>query len=68
MFNSFANGADAGTFSVDKLGDAVKEFGIRVKDGSDGTMQAFKDIGLNADETAAALPQAGSRPQKPLTM
>lgn len=44
MFNSFANGADAGTFSVDKLGDAVKEFGIRVKDGSDGTMQAFKDV------------------------
>lgn len=48
MFNSFANGADAGTFSVDKLGDAVKEFGIRVKDESDSTMQAFKDIGLNA--------------------
>ena len=23
MFNSFANGADAGTFSVDQLGDAV---------------------------------------------
>ena len=64
MFNSFANGADAGTFSVDKLGDAVKEFGIRVKDGSDGTMQAFKDIGLNADETAAAFAAGGEQAAK----
>lgn len=64
MFNSFANGADAGTFSVDKLGDAVKEFGIRVKDGSDGTMQAFKDIGLNADETAAAFAAGGEKAAK----
>ena len=64
MFNSFANGADAGTFSVDKLGDAVKEFGIRVKDGSDGTMQAFKDIGLNADETAAAFAAGGGKAAK----
>lgn len=64
MFNSFANGADAGTFSVDKLGDAVKEFGIRVKDGSDGTMQAFKDIGLNAGETAAAFAAGGEQAAK----
>ena len=64
MFNSFANGADAGTFSVDKLGDAVKELGIRVKDGSDGTMQAFKDIGLNADETAAAFAAGGEQAAK----
>lgn len=64
MFNSFVNGADAGTFSVDKLGDAVKEFGIRVKDGSDGTMQAFKDIGLNAGETAAAFAAGGEQAAK----
>ena len=31
MFNSLKNGVDAGTFSVDKLGDAVKEFGVRIK-------------------------------------
>lgn len=48
MMNMLVNGASSGTFSVDKLGDSVKEFGIRSKDGSDGTMQAFKDIGLNA--------------------
>ncbi|WP_322204488.1 phage tail tape measure protein, partial [Acutalibacter intestini] len=64
MFNSFANGASAGTFSVDKLGDAVKEFGIRVKDGSDGTMQAFADIGVNAEETAAAFAAGGDQAAK----
>src|SRR4030042_1879790 len=47
MFNMFQNGAMAGVFDIDKLGDAVKEFGIRVKDGSDGTKEAFKMLGLD---------------------
>ncbi|MBQ7009969.1 MAG: phage tail tape measure protein [Ruminococcus sp.] len=46
FFNSLINGAEAGTFSVDKLGDAMKEFGIRTKDGSDSTVEAFTAIGL----------------------
>ncbi len=33
-FNMIANGAKNGTFQVDYLNDAVKEFGIRVKDGN----------------------------------
>ena len=28
------NGAEAGVFSIDKVGDAVKEFNLRAKDGS----------------------------------
>lgn len=43
-------GAEAGVFSIDKIGDAVKEFNIRAKDGSKGTMEAFSALGLNADE------------------
>ncbi len=50
FFNSLANGTEAGTFSVDKLGDAMKEFGIRAKDGSDGSRDAFKTLGLDADD------------------
>lgn len=57
MFNSLANGAESGTFSVDKLGDAVKEFGIRVKDGT--ANDAFKQLGLDADATAAAFARGG---------
>ena len=34
MFNTFKQGADSGAFSIDKVGDAIKEMGIRMKDGS----------------------------------
>ena len=40
-----ANGAKNGTFQVDYLNDAVKEFGIRVKD--ETADDAFKTLGLN---------------------
>lgn len=51
FFNSLKNGTDAGTFSVDKLGDAMKEFGIRSKDSSKTTADAFISIGVAAEET-----------------
>lgn len=60
MFNSLENGAESGTFSVDKLGDTIKEFGIRVKDGSDTTISAFEDLGLNVDETAEKFAKGGN--------
>ena len=44
------SGAEAGVFSIDKVGDAVKEFNIRAKDGSKSTVGAFQTLGLNADE------------------
>lgn len=59
MFNMLINGAKNGTFSVDKLGDAVKEFGIRVIDGSDTTAEGFKAIGLDANEMATAFKAGG---------
>lgn len=59
MFNILQKGADAGAFNLDKVGDAVKEFSIRVIDGSDTTAQAFNSIGLNADEMAAKFAQGG---------
>lgn len=48
FFNSLKNGTEAGTFSVDKLGDAMKEFGIRVKDTSTTTTDAFALLGYGA--------------------
>lgn len=49
FLQSLINGADAGVFSIDKVGDAVKEFNIRAKDGSDTTAEAFEALGMNAD-------------------
>ena len=36
--------------SIDKVGDAVKEFNLRAKDGSNTTIEAFQALGMNADE------------------
>lgn len=47
--SSLVDGAEAGVFSVDKVGDAVKEFNIRAKDGSDTTAEAFELLGMNSD-------------------
>ena len=59
FLTSLVNGADAGVFSIDKVGDAVKEFNIRAKDGSDSTIEAFTSLGLNAEETMAKFAAGG---------
>ncbi len=59
MLNMLVNGTESGTFSVDKLGDAVKEFGIRAKDGSDSTIASFETLGLNAEKISADFAKGG---------
>ena len=44
MFNILVAGADAGAWNLDKVGDAAKEFGIRIKDGSTTTEDAMKQM------------------------
>jgi phage-related minor tail protein len=61
MFNTLLNGAYAGAFNMDKVGDAVKEFNIRAKDGSDTTAEGFKAIGLNATQMGAAIAGGGEK-------
>ncbi|QWU15674.1 Phage-related minor tail protein [Paenibacillus sophorae] len=41
MFDIFSAGMENGAFNLDKVADAVKEFGIRIKDGSDSTGDAI---------------------------
>lgn len=59
FISSLVNGAEAGVFSVDKVGDAVKEFNIRAKDGSDTTAEAFEALGMNADEMSRRFAAGG---------
>lgn len=59
FLSSLVDGAEAGVFSVDKVGDAVKEFNIRAKDGSDTTAKAFEMLGMNADTMAARFAAGG---------
>lgn len=59
FISSLVEGAEAGVFSIDKVGDAVKEFNIRAKDGSDTTAEAFDILGMNADMMTAKFAAGG---------
>ena len=59
MFNTFKQGADSGAFSIDKVGDARKEMGVRMKVGS--ATDSLKAMKLNADDIAQAFGEGGER-------
>lgn len=50
---------EGGARNTDIAADAVKEFSIRVVDGSELTAQSFADLGLNADEMAVKFAAGG---------
>jgi len=60
-------GAGAGAFSLDKVGDSMKEFNLRAQDGSDATAEGFAAIGLNADKMGASIAKGGEDAQKAFT-
>jgi phage-related minor tail protein len=57
-------GAQAGAFSLDKVGDAVKEFNIRAQDGSKTTSDGFKMIGMDAQKMGEAISHGGAEGKK----
>jgi phage-related minor tail protein len=67
MFDVFSAGLEAGAFNLDKVGDAVKEFNIRVKDDSKSTNEAFTALGFNAKEMAQTFARGGPAAQKAFT-
>ncbi|OKP97778.1 phage tail tape measure protein [Paenibacillus sp. P46E] len=64
MFDTFAAGLEAGAFNLDKVGDAVKEFGIRSKDGSKTSIAAYQSLGLNAEKMTATFAAGGPAAKK----
>lgn len=59
MMTSLIAGAENGVYSIDKVGDAVKEFTIRATDGSTTTKEAFESIGLDAEAMSSAIAAGG---------
>ncbi len=57
MFNMLANGVETGTWSVDKLGDAVKEFNIRMSDGS--AKDAVEALGFSWEAVSESWSKGG---------
>lgn len=56
-------GAEDGAFSIDKVGDAIKEFNIRAKDGSTSSMEAFAALGLNGQKATQMFAAGGQSAQ-----
>jgi phage-related minor tail protein len=63
MFDTFSAGLEAGAFNLDKVGDAVKEFNIRAKDGSKTTAEGFAAIGMNAAKMSKIFASGGPAAQ-----
>lgn len=64
FITSLVKGAEAGSWSVDKVGDAVKEFTIRSKDGSKKSLEAFQMLGLNGAKMTKDFAAGGESAQK----
>jgi TP901 family phage tail tape measure protein len=64
MFDTFVAGAESGAFNLDKVGDAIKEFNIRAKDGSKTSVEAFQALGMNADQMMQTFAKGGPEAQK----
>lgn len=56
-------GAEDGAFSIDKVGDAIKEFNIRAKDDSKSSMEAFAALGLNGQKATQMFAAGGQSAQ-----
>ena len=59
MIKVFAAVGKQGVFDFDKAGDALKEFSIRAIDGSKSTVEAYQQLGLNAETMAAQIAKGG---------
>lgn len=64
MFNMISNGSKAGIKDTDLMADSIKEFGIRSKDGSKTTIDAFKSLGLNSDALTKSFGKGGAEGKK----
>lgn len=56
-------GAKTGAFSIDKVGDAIKEFNIRSKDGSKQSIEAFEGLGINGKKVTSMFAKGGKEAQ-----
>ena len=63
MTQHLIKGAEDGAWSIDKVGDAMKEFNIRSKDGSKSSLEAFKLLGINGTKATQMFAAGGEQAQ-----
>lgn len=50
MFNVFQSANETGVFTIDKVGDAIKEMTIKMNECDEDVADVFKSMGYNSDE------------------
>ena len=65
-FNLLVTAADRGKFVLDKTGDALKEFTLLGSDMSESSQEAYKAIGLSAEEMSRKIATGGDGAQEAL--
>lgn len=63
-FGLLVDASAKGMYGIDKAGDAIKEFTIRSTDMSTASTDAYKAIGLDASDMAAAILAGGDQAKK----
>lgn len=61
MMGMFVSGAESGIFSLDKLGDTVKESFLQITDGGKNTREALAELGLDANQIESDLAAGGDK-------
>lgn len=59
MFGLILKGSENGIIGVDKMGDAIKELGIRATDGSKTSVAAIESLGLKPGEIMDGMTKGG---------
>ncbi|MCM3705313.1 phage tail tape measure protein [Cytobacillus firmus] len=62
--NALKAGFDAGAWSLDKVGDAIKESHLRMGALDKATVEAYKSMGLNAEEYVGKIAKGGEEGNK----
>jgi TP901 family phage tail tape measure protein len=61
MMGLFVSGVESGIFSLDKLGDAVKESFLQITDGADNTRAALEELGLDFKQIETDMASGGEK-------
>ena len=64
MMNTLKAGFDAGSWSLDKVGDSIKESHLRMQDMSQATKDAYSTLGFSAEEYAGKIAKGGTEGNK----
>lgn len=64
MLNTLKSGFDAGAWSLDKIGDSIKESHLRMGALDKATVEAYKSMGLNAEEYVGKIAKGGKEGNK----